>query len=66
MGVTAGEARGSDPPEEILVWGAGAIGGTVAAYLRRAGLDITVVDANAAHVRAIRERGLSITGPIET
>ena len=52
--------------EPILVWGAGAIGGTVAAYLSRAGLDITVVDANLAHVRAIREHGLAITGPIET
>ncbi len=52
--------------ERILVWGAGAIGGTVAAYLQRAGLDMTAVDANAAHVQAIRERGLSITGPIET
>ena len=51
--------------EKILVWGAGAIGGTVAAYLSRAGLAITVVDANAAHVRAIGERGLAITGPIE-
>lgn len=49
----------------ILVWGAGAIGGTVAAFLRRAGLDLTVVDANAEHVRAIRARGLAITGPIE-
>ncbi|MHB8486932.1 MAG: ketopantoate reductase family protein [Candidatus Acidiferrales bacterium] len=57
---------GIGSPERILVWGAGAIGGTVAAYLRRAGLDITVVDANAAHVQAIRERGLAITGPIET
>ena len=65
MGVTAGEARGNDTVEKILVWGAGAIGGTVAAGLRRAGLDITVVDANAIHVRAIRERGLTITGPIE-
>jgi 2-dehydropantoate 2-reductase len=51
--------------ERILVWGAGAIGGTVAAFLHRAGLDITVVDANAAHVQAIRERGLAITGPID-
>ncbi len=58
-------AHGTGSPDRILVWGAGAIGGTVAAYLRRAGLDITVVDANAAHVRAIRERGLRITGPIE-
>jgi 2-dehydropantoate 2-reductase len=50
----------------LMVWGAGAIGGTVAAYLRRAGLDITTVDTSADHVRAIRERGLAITGPIET
>jgi 2-dehydropantoate 2-reductase len=50
----------------MFVWGAGAIGGTVAAYLRRAGLDIGVVDANFAHVRAIRDRGLTITGPIES
>ncbi len=35
-------------------------------YLSRAGLDISVVDANAAHVQAIRERGLAITGPIES
>ncbi|MDE3155311.1 MAG: 2-dehydropantoate 2-reductase [Acidobacteriota bacterium] len=56
----------SDGGDRILVWGAGAIGGTVAAYLRRAGLDITAVDASAAHVQAIRTRGLSITGPIET
>jgi len=52
--------------DAILVWGAGAIGGTVAAYLRRAGLDVTIVDANADHVRAIRQHGLAITGPIDT
>ena len=61
--MTAGCDRSA---ERILVWGVGAIGGTVAAYLRRAGLDVTVVDANTAHVQAIRERGLNITGPIET
>ena len=65
MGVIAREARSNAPAEKILVWGAGAIGGTVAAGLRRAGLDITAVDANATHVLAIRERGLTITGPIE-
>lgn len=54
------------PRRRILVWGAGAIGGTVAAYLRRAGLDITAVDSHANHVRAIRERGLAVTGPIDT
>lgn len=51
--------------QRILIWGAGAIGGTVAAYLGRAGLDITVVDSHGGHLRAIQERGLSITGPIE-
>ncbi len=38
----------------------------MAAYLARAGLDITAVDTNADHVRAIRQHGLAITGPIET
>ena len=59
-------ASAINPPERILIWGAGAIGGTVGAYLRRAGIDTTVVDSNLAHVRAIRERGLAITGPIES
>ncbi|HEX5422728.1 MAG TPA: 2-dehydropantoate 2-reductase [Candidatus Acidoferrales bacterium] len=57
------ETRGT---ERILIWGAGAIGGTVGAYLSRGGFDVAIVDANEAHVRAIRERGLAITGPIET
>jgi 2-dehydropantoate 2-reductase len=54
------------PIDRILVWGAGAIGGTVAAYLRRSGIEIILVDARAAHVSAINDRGLAITGPIET
>ncbi len=49
-----------------LVWGAGAIGGTLAAYLVRAGYDVTVVDNVAAHVDAINRDGLQITGPIES
>lgn len=52
-------------PSRVLVWGAGAIGGTLGAYLARAGHDVTLVDREAAHVQAIRERGLSITGPIK-
>jgi 2-dehydropantoate 2-reductase len=47
-----------------LVWGAGAIGGTLAAHLARAGHDITVVDTVDAHVEAINRHGLRITGPI--
>lgn len=50
----------------ILIWGAGAIGGTVGAYLARAGHPVTFVDREAAHVEAINQRGLSITGPVDT
>jgi 2-dehydropantoate 2-reductase len=48
-----------------LIWGTGAIGGTLAAYLARAGHDISVVDVVAEHVAAINGVGLRITGPID-
>jgi 2-dehydropantoate 2-reductase len=48
----------------FLIWGAGAIGGTMGAYLARAGHDITLVDTVADHVDAINRSGLKITGPI--
>ena len=48
-----------------LIWGAGAIGGTLGAYLARAGHDITFVDNVAEHVAVIDRDGLRITGPIE-
>jgi 2-dehydropantoate 2-reductase len=49
----------------ILIWGAGAIGGTVGAYLKRAGHEVVFVDVVPEHVRAIRTTGLEITGPLE-
>jgi 2-dehydropantoate 2-reductase len=49
----------------ILIWGAGAIGGVIGAYLLRAGHDVTFVDVASAHIGAIREVGLKIVGPIE-
>jgi 2-dehydropantoate 2-reductase len=49
----------------VLIWGAGAIGGTIGAYLKRAGHDITFVDVEAEHVAAMNGPGLRITGPIE-
>src|ERR1043165_398963 len=51
---------------DILVWGAGAIGGTVAAYLARAGHRVTCVDAAAGHREAIARDGLRISGPVDT
>jgi len=47
-----------------LFWGAGAIGGTIGAWLARAGHDITMVDTVAEHVAAINRDGIRITGPI--
>ena len=47
-----------------LIWGAGAIGGTLGAHLARAGHDITLVDSVREHVDAIAREGLHITGPI--
>ena len=49
----------------FLIWGAGAIGGTLGAYLVRAGHDVTMVDVVSEHVDAINERGLRVTGPID-
>ncbi|WP_075833370.1 ketopantoate reductase family protein [Deinococcus marmoris] len=50
-------------PQRLLVWGAGAIGGTIGAYLVRDGYDVTFVDVDADHVQAINRHGLSINGP---
>ncbi len=49
----------------VLIWGAGAIGGTVGACLKRAGHDVTFVDVAPEHVAAIRDPGLHIFGPVE-
>ena len=46
----------------IVVLGAGAMGCLVGGVLREGGLDVTLVDPWAEHVRAINERGLGIVG----
>jgi 2-dehydropantoate 2-reductase len=48
------------------VVGAGAIGGTVGAHLVRGGESVLFVDADAAHVRAMRAQGLTVRGFSET
>ena len=53
------------PPRDILVWGTGAIGGTVAAYLARAGHRITCVDIAPTNREAIAGQGLRISGPVD-
>ncbi len=51
--------------EPILIWGGGAIGGTLAAYWSRAGIPVTIVDIERDHVEACRTTGLRIFGPVE-
>lgn len=46
----------------IGIVGAGAIGAVVGGYLTRAGRDVTLIE-QPAHVEAIRQRGLRLSGP---
>ncbi|HSY80768.1 MAG TPA: 2-dehydropantoate 2-reductase N-terminal domain-containing protein [Gemmatimonadaceae bacterium] len=50
---------------DITIIGSGAIGGTLGAHMIRAGHDVTLCDADEAHVAAVRERGLIIEGPVD-
>ncbi len=49
----------------VLIWGGGAIGGTLAAYWARVGVPVLLVDIVREHVEACRTTGLSIEGPVE-
>jgi 2-dehydropantoate 2-reductase len=51
--------------DEILIWGAGAIGGTIGAYWARAGVPVRMVDIVPEHAAACSGPGLSIEGPVE-
>jgi len=52
--------------EPLVIWGAGAIGGTIGAYWVRAGIDVLLVDIVPEHVIACRTNGLAIEGPVDT
>ncbi|MEM6635761.1 MAG: 2-dehydropantoate 2-reductase N-terminal domain-containing protein [Pseudomonadota bacterium] len=52
-------------PDQILIWGAGAIGGVLGAYWARAGHPVLMVDIVAEHAQACRTSGLQIEGPVE-
>jgi len=51
--------------EPVVIWGAGAIGGTLGAFWARAGREVLLVDIVPEHVAACRTAGLAITGPVE-
>src|SRR4051794_373420 len=64
-GAPGGGALVGSAAMHYVVVGAGAIGGTIGARLRRDGHDVLLCDADAEHVAAIAERGLQIEGPVE-
>lgn len=51
---------------KFTVVGAGAIGGTIGAYLVRGGEEVTFVDSAREHVQAMQAKGLTIRGYAET
>jgi len=51
--------------EPIVIWGAGAIGGTIGAYWGRAGVPVLFVDIVREHVEACRTAGLVIEGRVD-
>ncbi len=50
--------------EPIVIWGAGAIGGTIGAHLARAGHEVLFVDVVPEHVEQIAAGRLRIEGPV--
>lgn len=62
--VATGSSAAAEPCS-VLVVGAGAIGGIYAAHLCKAA-EVAVLDANAAHVGAIRRAGLAVSGETDT
>ena len=65
MPTTSTAARAAEGPQPVLVWGAGAIGGTMAAWWARAGIPVLLVDIDPKHVEACRTSGLRIEGPVD-
>jgi 2-dehydropantoate 2-reductase len=50
---------------KVVVYGAGAIGGTVGAFMAKAGQDVVLVDKVKDHVDQMNARGLRFTGILE-
>lgn len=62
--MAAASDMATDDP--VLIWGAGAIGGTIGAYLAKAGIPVMMVDMVTDHVDTMNQDGLSIKGPVDT
>ena len=48
-----------------MIYGAGALGTVLGAYIAKAGVEIDLVNRNKAHVAALREKGAHITGMVD-
>ena len=57
------DTHGQDPP--LVVWGAGAMGGSIGAALVRGGVKVLFVDKAQDHVRAMNKKGLRVRGPVD-
>jgi 2-dehydropantoate 2-reductase len=51
--------------DTTVIWGAGAMGGSIGAWLVRAGHPVLFVDTDDEHSEAINDRGLRIVGPVD-
>jgi 2-dehydropantoate 2-reductase len=51
--------------DPVVIWGAGAIGGTIGAYWARVGIDVLLVDIVSEHVETCRTTGLDIEGQVD-
>jgi 2-dehydropantoate 2-reductase len=51
--------------DTTVIWGAGAMGGSIGAWLIRAGHPVLFVDTDDEHAEAINDRGLRIVGPVD-
>ena len=49
---------------KYAIYGAGSLGTVMGAYLTKAGVDIELVNRNEAHVRALNEKGASVSGTV--
>jgi len=56
------DGQGQETP--LVVWGAGAMGGSIGAALVRGGVETLFVDIAQDHVQAMNEKGLRIMGPV--
>ncbi|MBO0849226.1 MAG: 2-dehydropantoate 2-reductase [Pseudonocardia sp.] len=63
MRMHGSEARRSEARRSYTVVGGGAIGGTIAFHLARAGHPVSIVDAEHDHVTAIGQHGLTLRRP---